>query len=150
LTLTTYPSTLTHHNLQTDCGFELPDGTRVKMDEEGLAVSVMGGEVFFEEFDLNSVKEYSDSNAMETDNDLDSNIHPGVMNGQTLPALIHSALTACDPTLRKTLCQNIILTGGSSRIPGLVQRLQKEVRAMACFGLSLNNNLAPKRCVWPN
>ena len=40
-------------------------------------------------------------------------------------------LQECDIDVRKDLCDNIILSGGTTLIPGLAERLQSEVQALA-------------------
>ncbi|OCH93616.1 actin-like protein Arp4p [Obba rivulosa] len=44
-----------------------------------------------------------------------------------LPALISSALSACDPDLRQVLMGNVVLSGGGSQFPGLADRLANEL-----------------------
>jgi len=46
-----------------------------------------------------------------------------------------AAINKCDPDLTSTLFSNIILSGGSSLFPGLAQRLQRQVRALAPAGV---------------
>jgi len=118
-----------------DCRYILPDGTAVMMDEpdEGLPASVIGGNVFFEETvmkgDSNN-KGNGDGDGIDVDGaaSSSSSTYLGVMNGSTLPQMIHSSLTSLDASLRKTMLQNVVLVGSSSRIPGLTNRLQRELQ----------------------
>ncbi|GJE84617.1 actin-related protein [Phanerochaete sordida] len=47
---------------------------------------------------------------------------------KTIPALISSALTACDPDIRQVLLGNIVLTGGGSMLSGFADRLSAELQ----------------------
>lgn len=47
---------------------------------------------------------------------------------KTIPALISSALSACDPDLRQVLLGNIVLTGGGSMLSGFADRLSSELQ----------------------
>ncbi|THG97647.1 hypothetical protein EW026_g4389 [Hermanssonia centrifuga] len=47
---------------------------------------------------------------------------------KTIPALISSALSACDPDLRQVLLGNIVLTGGGSLLSGFADRLSVELQ----------------------
>ncbi|EEB05992.1 SWI/SNF and RSC complex subunit Arp42 [Schizosaccharomyces japonicus yFS275] len=48
-----------------------------------------------------------------------------------LPQLVHQSILTCDNDIRSTLLNNIIITGGTSLIPGLAERLQTELQRMA-------------------
>ncbi|MFX0090695.1 MAG: actin, cytoplasmic 2 [Candidatus Hodarchaeota archaeon] len=58
--------------------------------------------------------------------------HPTAMEQeeQALHEVINNTLQQCDTNLRSELCQNIILSGGSSLFPGLKERLHKELSKM--------------------
>lgn len=45
--------------------------------------------------------------------------------------LIYTAIHSCDIDVRKDLYGNIVLAGGSSLFPGMPERLQKEITALA-------------------
>ena len=47
---------------------------------------------------------------------------------KTIPALISSALSACDPDMRQVLLNNIVLTGGGSMLSGFADRLNAELQ----------------------
>ncbi|KAK5132946.1 hypothetical protein LTR08_008309 [Meristemomyces frigidus] len=48
----------------------------------------------------------------------------------TLPSLLHRALATCDPETRPHLLANIILTGASSLLPHLAERLQADLQTL--------------------
>ena len=48
----------------------------------------------------------------------------------SLPEMVFDAIMACDIDVRKTMVENIVLTGGSSLFPGLKERLEKELNTM--------------------
>lgn len=48
-----------------------------------------------------------------------------------LPELIADAIQHTDPSARDMLWSNVVLIGGSARVPGLVPRLQRELRMWA-------------------
>lgn len=45
-----------------------------------------------------------------------------------LPELVHKAVQAASIDMRKTLCRNIYLSGGTSLLPGLPERLERELQ----------------------
>lgn len=47
---------------------------------------------------------------------------------KSIPALISSALSACDPDIRQVLLGNIVLTGGGSLLSGFADRLSAELQ----------------------
>jgi actin-related protein len=47
--------------------------------------------------------------------------------GQGIPSLIVECIKKCDIDLRKDLFQNILLTGGTSLMPGFKDRLHKDI-----------------------
>lgn len=47
----------------------------------------------------------------------------------TIPGLIKSALASVDADLKPQLLANVVLSGGTSLIPGLAQRLDHELKA---------------------
>lgn len=48
-----------------------------------------------------------------------------------IPEAIHNAISACDLGLQGSLYHHIILTGGNARFPGMRERVEREIRAMA-------------------
>eukprot|EP00921_Rhytidocystis_pertsovi_P012382 GHVQ01020116.1.p1 GENE.GHVQ01020116.1~~GHVQ01020116.1.p1 ORF type:complete len:667 (+),score=149.27 GHVQ01020116.1:543-2543(+) len=47
----------------------------------------------------------------------------------TIISLIESVVSACDPDLRSSVCNQIILAGGTCMLPGMTNRMQDEVNA---------------------
>lgn len=47
---------------------------------------------------------------------------------KTIPALVSSALSACDPDMRQILLSNVVLTGGGSLLAGFADRLSAELQ----------------------
>ncbi|KAF6741718.1 actin family [Ephemerocybe angulata] len=50
---------------------------------------------------------------------------------------IYGAINKCDPELRHVLYRNIVLTGDTALLPGLVQRVQREIAALAPDGMKV-------------
>ena len=44
---------------------------------------------------------------------------------------VYNAITRCDVDIRKDMCGNIILSGGTTMFPGVADRLLKDVQALA-------------------
>merc|ERR1711862_690370 len=44
--------------------------------------------------------------------------------------LVFEAITACDVDMRRDLCDNIVLLGGTTMFPGFGARIQKELTAL--------------------
>lgn len=71
--------------------------------------------------------------------------NPGVW-GKDIPALqdlVWKALQACPIDHRKEMAKKIFLSGGSTQLPGLKERLQKEVSALATTGLLIEAHISP-------
>jgi actin-like protein 6A len=51
-----------------------------------------------------------------------------------LPTAIVSSVMACDPEVRRDLMAGLVLTGGASGLPGLADRLQRELGPVAPIG----------------
>lgn len=49
-------------------------------------------------------------------------------NGLGIHQMVHRSIMQCDRHLRKTLFSNIVLSGGPSFFPGLIERLEKELK----------------------
>ncbi len=60
-------------------------------------------------------------------------------------AALHTSITACDEAIREELYANIVLAGGSTRFPGLADRLQAELSALAPAGTTVHVIAAPDR-----
>eukprot|EP00756_Hemistasia_phaeocysticola_P052174 Hpha_TRINITY_DN27380_c0_g1::TRINITY_DN27380_c0_g1_i1::g.551::m.551 len=65
-------------------------------------------------------------------------------DGNGIHSLIHQGINKCDKDLRNDMYQNIVLSGGSSLLPGLTERLQKELASECLAGDS-----APVRVIAP-
>lgn len=52
------------------------------------------------------------------------------LDGQGLHKLIHKAIQSSSMDLRREMASNIYLCGGMSQIPGLKERLEKELRQL--------------------
>ena len=48
-------------------------------------------------------------------------------SGPTIQEMINSSITKCDPDVRKDLYSNIVLSGGTTMIPGFSNRLKGEL-----------------------
>lgn len=99
--------------------YELPDGTMVNLE------TTIG-------HDMKRVPEllFTDDIPFVTPNQAKLDQHVGVSN-LPLHQLIHESLSAVgDADLRKELCGNIVLVGGSSILPNMEQRLSYEVSGL--------------------
>ncbi len=52
------------------------------------------------------------------------------IDGVGIHKLIHKAITSCSIDLRREMARNIYLSGGMSRIPGLRERLENEIKQL--------------------
>merc|ERR1711907_549765 len=50
---------------------------------------------------------------------------------KSMPALAWASVTASDVDVRKDLCKNVIMSGGSTMYEGIPDRLKAEILAMA-------------------
>jgi len=82
--------------------YYMPDGQEIKLKEQLCRVP----EYLFDSMKLENVE------------------------NQKLHVLVHDTIKDCDMDVRMDLCDNIILSGGTTLIPGLAERLEKEVQAM--------------------
>lgn len=48
----------------------------------------------------------------------------------SIPRMIYEAAMMCDPSLRQTMFNNIVVAGGASMLKGLPERLEREVQAL--------------------
>ncbi|KAK3589539.1 hypothetical protein CHS0354_041664 [Potamilus streckersoni] len=64
--------------------------------------------------------------------------------------LIHSSIMKCGIDIRKDLYSNIVLSGGSTMIPGLADRMKKEISAVAPCRMKVKTIVSPERqySVW--
>mmetsp|Transcript_79435 Transcript_79435/g.199620 ORF Transcript_79435/g.199620 Transcript_79435/m.199620 type:complete len:1284 (+) Transcript_79435:52-3903(+) len=66
-------------------------------------------------------------------------------NAHGIQDLAFNAIRACDVDIRKDLFSNIVLAGGSSLFPGLVDRLTKELSALAPSTMRVQVHAPPER-----
>ena len=59
--------------------------------------------------------------------------------------LVWKALQACPIDQRKEMARNIYLSGGTTKLPGLKERLQKEVSLLTTSGLTVEVHTAPSQ-----
>ncbi|KAL2316049.1 SWI/SNF and RSC complexes subunit arp42 [Schizosaccharomyces pombe] len=91
--------------------FEFPDGVTHKFGQERFRIS----EILFN-------PSFSASRSAET---------TPPQGSVGLHELVYQSILACDSELRSPLLNNIVVTGGTSLIPGLSERLQAEVQRLA-------------------
>ncbi|KAJ2793023.1 Actin- protein 6, partial [Coemansia helicoidea] len=65
-----------------------------------------------------------------------------------LHAAVAHAVAACDEALRPVLCANIVLAGGTAALPGLRDRLEREVQALVPHKVRIAAAADPARCAW--
>lgn len=72
------------------------------------------------------------------------------LSDKSLPNIIHISIQNCDRDLRKELSSNIILAGGSSVYPGLIERLYKHLNESSSNNLKyqIHNSEDRKYSVW--
>jgi actin beta/gamma 1 len=58
---------------------------------------------------------------------------------------IYNAIMKCDVDIRKDLYANIVLSGGSTLFPGIADRLQKEIAALAPPTMKIKVIAPPER-----
>ncbi|XP_071119674.1 actin-1-like [Haliotis cracherodii] len=57
----------------------------------------------------------------------------------------YDSIMKCDADIRKDLYANIILSGGNTKFPGMVERMQKEMTALAPSTVNINIIAPPER-----
>lgn len=57
----------------------------------------------------------------------------------------YDSIMKCDADIRKDLYANIILSGGSTKFPGMAERMQKEMTALAPSTMNINIIAPPER-----
>jgi len=62
-------------------------------------------------------------------------IHKSVVN----------CIMKCDPNIRKELFENIVMSGGSTMFPGMMERMQKEIQALAPSNIRVKIISPPNR-----
>ena len=67
----------------------------------------------------------------------------GRPEGSGLHQMVVDAVSRCDASLRAELLGNIVLTGGAAAMPGLAERLRREVSALAAADAERLGGVAP-------
>jgi actin beta/gamma 1 len=62
----------------------------------------------------------------------------------------YNSIMKCDVDIRKDLYANIVMSGGSTMFPGIADRMQKEIRALAPTTMKIKTIAPPERkySVW--
>ncbi|XP_008062976.1 actin-related protein T1-like [Carlito syrichta] len=63
-----------------------------------------------------------------------------------LSKMVCSSILKCDTGIQKNLCSEIILSGGTTLLPGLEERLMKELEQLASVGTPIKIMACPYRC----
>merc|ERR1712137_746452 len=63
---------------------------------------------------------------------------------------VYNSITKCDVDIRKDLCANTVLSGGTTMYPGIADRMQKEITALAPSTIKIKIIAPPERkySVW--
>jgi actin-related protein len=59
--------------------------------------------------------------------------------------LIYRATMRCDPCIRRDIYSNIVLAGGTTMLPGIADRMQKELNILALDALKIDITAPPNR-----
>ncbi len=70
------------------------------------------------------------------------------MNTDGIHETINNSIMKCDIDIRKELYANIVLSGGTTMLPGFVDRMQKEITALAPMKIKIIAPPKPKYSVW--
>eukprot|EP00029_Vermamoeba_vermiformis_P005129 TRINITY_DN1697_c0_g1_i1.p1 TRINITY_DN1697_c0_g1~~TRINITY_DN1697_c0_g1_i1.p1 ORF type:complete len:432 (-),score=80.80 TRINITY_DN1697_c0_g1_i1:53-1348(-) len=91
--------------------YKMPDGQEITLGVERFQIP----EALFQPYHLGEDKETAEG----------------------LHELIYNSIMKCDMTIRKSLWHNVLLTGGTTLLPGLVERLDHELQPKARVGMKL-------------
>jgi actin len=71
-------------------------------------------------------------------------------DGYGIHEIIYRATMRCDPCIRRDIFSNIVLVGGTTMFPGIVDRIQKEMNILAPDALKIDITASPERkySVW--
>lgn len=108
-----------HSNFHEETEYQLPDGQLIHLKEQRYQAS----EILFQ---------------------------PNLVGRELLSVaeLAHESIQACAMSARKELCSNIVLIGGTARIPGFKERFEREFVAIANMNVKVKVTLAPEHCGW--
>ncbi|XP_061181923.1 actin, cytoplasmic 3-like [Saccostrea echinata] len=59
--------------------------------------------------------------------------------------MVHNSIMKCEPEIRRDLYANIVLSGGSTMFPGITERMQKEISAIAPSNAEIRIISSPER-----
>ncbi|XP_062618211.1 uncharacterized protein LOC134279815 [Saccostrea cucullata] len=70
--------------------------------------------------------------------------------GDGIHKMVHNAIMKCEADIRRDLFANIVLSGGSTMFPGMAERMQKEISALAPSNTEIKVLSSPERkySVW--
>eukprot|EP00440_Ansanella_granifera_P039742 gb/GFBE01043105.1/.p1 GENE.gb/GFBE01043105.1/~~gb/GFBE01043105.1/.p1 ORF type:complete len:392 (+),score=94.82 gb/GFBE01043105.1/:1-1176(+) len=76
--------------------------------------------------------------------------HLGGKDLQGVHSLVHSSITSCDVDLRRDLFGAVVLSGGTTLLPGFPERLEKELKSLAPSTVRVKVVAPPERrfSVW--
>nr|CCA14700.1 actinlike protein putative [Albugo laibachii Nc14] len=112
--------------------YELPDGTRLILGKE----CHLAPELFFSPSNQFPVhNDYETVEIKKEDTDLEeasiqTPCSTHAKSPQSLQAMVYDAVQKCDADLRREMLNSIILCGGGSLLPGLMERLHTELSGM--------------------
>ena len=67
------------------------------------------------------------------------------MESRGIHDAIYNSILMCDEDIRKDLYANIVLSGGNTMYPGIADRMQKEITALAPFTMKIKVIAPPER-----
>ena len=114
--------------------YELPDGTVIRVRSEQIAV----GEALFRPQLVN----------LENSDD-DESYLPGDLGLQNI---LYNSFMMTNSSIRRDLLQNVVLSGGNAMLPGIKERLRKEMWSLIDPAINLSNfiqsNSSPVYASW--
>ncbi|GJQ13994.1 hypothetical protein GpartN1_g5785.t1 [Galdieria partita] len=72
------------------------------------------------------------------------------MDSEGIHAVTYESIMDCDVDMRRELCGNIVLSGGTTMFPGMSERIQRELQAIAPTSMKVKISAPPERkySVW--
>jgi len=64
-------------------------------------------------------------------------------NIDSIPKAIYASIMKCDRDIRQRLCNNIVLSGGTTMLPGFVERIKKELKVLFSDSIASLYIIAP-------
>jgi len=68
----------------------------------------------------------------------------GMMNASSIHETTHNSIMKCDVDMRNDLYANVVMSGGTSLCPGITDRMQKELTALAASNYQVNITAPPE------